>query len=633
MRSSVPSQRAIDTPAWVLTLWRTPWLGLVVVITLFCVPLFYNLGGIDNENDESIYSFSVEAMLKDGDWLTPKSPPSDTDPFLEKPPLKFWLVVAPIALGWLPANEFGERFVDALFGSLAFLYVFGIGRRLGGPVAGLASVMLLFAHERLVFEHGLRTNNMEASVLLAYCGGVYHFLAWRSVNPDVKRHIFAMALFFVLGFMTKFVAALFLPIILVMAAAASHPDRVRVYRDWPVFVAAALLAIGLIVPWFVYQYHREGDAFIRVIFGEHVMKRFTAYLDPTHLNPWNYYLTEMWGALGADGVQVLTALGALMLAWRTVRRRSTEALVVVLWFCVPIGVMSTTTSKLYHYSYPFLPPLALAGGIVVGWLAAKLYRALAGPAAALDRLRRRMPGRLLDVTAWQVTATMVALGAVLLSALTYAFDRLSVSVGPIMLRNSSLQRPAITAVALLLAGAPAACVRGALVAGLLLFVMPVQAYHHNVALTKDRWSPYRDVRDCLRPIVASEVGLGKPAPGVWVEPASLSHRPFFYLRGLGPWQRRDHPSNQTVVMHLVVPQRYRPVLLSPQRYADVLNWIGQDRAAALGRASVLSGVDVATLEASLDDAIVGITPLDQTFLLLPGPYAPCGVERLRLGSR
>ena len=64
------------------------------------------------------------------------------------------------------------------------------------------------------------------------------------------------------------------------------------------------------MPWFVYQYHREGDAFIRVIFGEHVMKRFTAYLDPTHLHPWHYYVTEIWGALGRNGVRVLT------IAWR-----------------------------------------------------------------------------------------------------------------------------------------------------------------------------------------------------------------------------------------------------------------------------------------------------------------------------
>jgi hypothetical protein len=154
-----------------------------------------------------------------------------------------------------------------------------------------------------------------------------------------------------------------------------------------------------------------------------------------------------------------------------------------------------------------------------------------------------------------------------------------------------------------------------------------------VAQTKVHYSPFRDVRDCLRPIVASEVARGKPAPGVWVEPASLSHKPFFYLRGLGPWQRRDHPSNQTVVMHLVAPQYYRPVLLSPERYADVFGWMANDRAAALGRASALTGVDVATLDASMNETIVAVAPLDNAVLVMPGPYSPCGHERVRLGSR
>ena len=71
------------------TLWRTPWLWLALVIGLFCVPLFLGLGRTDLENDESIYLFAVEVMVTHGDWLTPKSLPSETDPFLEKPPLKF----------------------------------------------------------------------------------------------------------------------------------------------------------------------------------------------------------------------------------------------------------------------------------------------------------------------------------------------------------------------------------------------------------------------------------------------------------------------------------------------------------------------------------------------------------------
>jgi len=75
---------------------------LVVVIAAFCLPLLVGLGEPDLETDEAIYSFAVERILEIGDWLEPKSSPSETDVFLEKPPLKFWLVAAPIKAGLLP---------------------------------------------------------------------------------------------------------------------------------------------------------------------------------------------------------------------------------------------------------------------------------------------------------------------------------------------------------------------------------------------------------------------------------------------------------------------------------------------------------------------------------------------------
>ena len=102
-----------------------PWLALV--LALFCLPLFIGLGREDIRDDEAIYSFAVERILETGDWLEPKSIPNETWAFLEKPPLKFWIVAAPIRFGLLPHNEFGIRFWDALFGALSFVYVFLIG--------------------------------------------------------------------------------------------------------------------------------------------------------------------------------------------------------------------------------------------------------------------------------------------------------------------------------------------------------------------------------------------------------------------------------------------------------------------------------------------------------------------------
>src|SRR5580700_9477103 len=93
-----------------------PWLA--VVIALFALPLFFGLGHLDLKGDEAAHSFSVDRILEIGDWLAPRSSPSDDTIFLEKPPLKFWIVAAPIKLGLLPHSEFGMRFWDALLGGL-----------------------------------------------------------------------------------------------------------------------------------------------------------------------------------------------------------------------------------------------------------------------------------------------------------------------------------------------------------------------------------------------------------------------------------------------------------------------------------------------------------------------------------
>ena len=83
--------------------------------------MFNGLGRIDLENDESIYSYAVDSILETGDWPNPRSSPGPSSIFLEKPPLKFWIVAVPIRLGLLPHDEFGLRFWDAVFGSLACL--------------------------------------------------------------------------------------------------------------------------------------------------------------------------------------------------------------------------------------------------------------------------------------------------------------------------------------------------------------------------------------------------------------------------------------------------------------------------------------------------------------------------------
>src|SRR5262245_60515360 len=89
------------------------WAGFVLGATVFCAPMFMGLAQWEMRSDEAIYSYAVERILETGEWLTPRSIPSD-EPFYEKPPLKFWLVAGGMKLELLPRNDAGMRGLDAL---------------------------------------------------------------------------------------------------------------------------------------------------------------------------------------------------------------------------------------------------------------------------------------------------------------------------------------------------------------------------------------------------------------------------------------------------------------------------------------------------------------------------------------
>lgn len=634
------SSDAVDQslPPWLLRAWQSPWPGLALIVVLFCVPLFIGLDRQDLENDEAIYSFSVKVMVQAGDWLTPKSIPSETSAFLEKPPLKFWMVGLPIHWGLLPLNEYGFRFWDAVMGSIAFLYVFAIGRRMAGPICGLGAVFLLFVHGPLVLGHGLRTNNMEAAVLLTYAAGMYHFLAWRDAAPDNRTHIFAIALYFVLGFMTKFVAALFMPLVVGLAMLIKPADRFRLRMNWLTFVLAGLLALALIAPWFVYEYYARGPRLFDIMFGAHVMKRFTAYLDPSHLHPWYYYLAELWRQLGENGTQILTIAGAFLVLARTVRHRWLEGALLVLWFVVPTALISIGTSKLYHYEFPFLPPVALCGGYAVAWLMTRLWRWFRQPAESFAAWRDGMEPRTFKSwaagTALRVASITVGLGALIAAVATAWLGRVRLALGDVVLfRNSGALRAFLAGAVVMLAGAPAFLIRSLVPVGALLVVLPGSAYHATIdrELTWDR--PLHDISGCLQEEIARGQSLGRTPPGIWIEARMFSHRYSYYLHDLGPWQVRDIASNPTVAMHLFAPNTYRPVLLSLDRLDNLLEELKTDREGLLRKAAQHAETSVDVVQAAAINPI-GTFEREGVVLLLPGPYAHCAPEhRDLLASR
>lgn len=603
------------------------------MLGLFCAPLFVGLNRSDFRSDEAIYAYAVDRMVETGDWLTPRSIPYD-GPFLEKPPLKLWLVAAAIGARLLPSDEFGQRFLDAAFAAVAFVYVYWIGRRLAGWICGFVSVLALFTFHRLLFEHGLRDQTMEAALVLSFCGGVYHFARWVEDPPAgrTSRHAWASAAYLTLGFMTKFVAVLFLPLVCAVALAWRDNAWRRLRSSWRVWIGPLLVAAAAPVPWFVYQSLRHGSAFWQTIVGEHVYTRFTSSLDPRHLQPWYFYYAETWSELVLAGSEWLAAAGMAMLAVHAWKERPWLARFVFLWWLLPVVLISAGTSKAFHYAYPFLPPVALGIGAVVQGVLHLLERGLAsgvraGVVAVQQGARRLVSTRVAAMVrgmssaqnGWPSRRWRLLRGLLVASATAaLAISVWTAMAGPVrwelhgirVLSNTTVVRPIFTAAVLFGLSGSIVSMSRLLAIGIVALIALVPAYSSTIARLAVVDHPLRTIRDCA---VAAT-----PSPTTHVYPSYdelRDHSFFYYLRGAGPWiEHNDSPKLDELQLRLYAPGQHSLVILSAADYGNLI-------------AQQASG------DAKAGGMPPGLSLSPDVVLLTPGPFERCTAAAVAAGGR
>jgi len=602
--TSSSESHSLSTPGWL------PRLGLVGVLCFFCVPLFVGLRGWDLRNDEAIYTDAIDSILETGDWLTPRLP-GDL-PFLEKPPLKFWIVAAAIRTGLLPNDEFGLRFFDALFSAVSFVYVFYVGRLLAGSLCGMVAVLILFTIDPLLFFHGLRENNMEAPLVLAYCGGVYHFARWVDESSRRRRSLHALAVgaYFTLGFMTKYVAVLFLPIVCAIAFIWRGGALTRVRLRWREWIPAALFVAAATAPWFLYQAVHSGSLLWQTMFGQHVYVRFTAALDPRHLEPWHYYYSELWRELAFAGSLWISTLGLVVLAHRAWTERPWLARLVLVWWIVPFALMSIGTSKVIHYTYPFLPPIALGAGLA----ADVLFRAIErGIALAVCAARGRLPRGTDRSQAqwWPAIRRLLTAGAalaLLVAVWTALAGQIRWEIGDVrLLQNSSVSRPLIIASVLFCLTGYVRAISAVLAFATVAVMLPLFAYPRTIERAMSVARPLATLRDCM-------LTLTRDAPGAktHVYPTRISHSYSHYLRPVGPWiEHYGSPKYDEWQRRLSVPGEQAIMILLRSDYDRFTDQIANAKDRPAGFA----------LAADIEEVVV-----------TPRPFEACAVATVAAGA-
>jgi 4-amino-4-deoxy-L-arabinose transferase-like glycosyltransferase len=372
---------------------------LVVVAAIVVLPaLNFHLF----EPDEGRYAQIPSEMLDRGDWLVPVL---QGEPYLDKPPLLYWLVM--IAYRIFGEADWVARLVPASAAILCVIAAYVLGRRVigerpafwGGMFLALAPGLASMG--RILVLDGLLTLFVTVGLLALfhavnnrsprsrYSGGEWpgvrgqsheEIAAFRdafeesNAPPSINLRWWRFAsLAIALGMLTKGPIAfvLVLPPILAHRWLTSQPARIP-RRAW-FELAAIVLAVN--APWYIAITVREPE-FASYFLWKHNLQRFLTPFD--HEEPiWYFLPVLLLGLLPIAWMLPLVGRSLLSKREHVIARRSAEfgfCLLAGLW-CV--GFFSLSGSKLPTYILPAFPMLCLALGayaVATGWTANRWFR-------------------------------------------------------------------------------------------------------------------------------------------------------------------------------------------------------------------------------------------------------------------
>jgi hypothetical protein len=308
-------------------------------------------------------------------------------------------ILATLAAKVLPFGLFEtRRLIGAAIGLVGLFITWRLGRRLGGPFAGLMAVALLAACP-LYYGHmfiNAKDGPFAAVMMIALLGFVRAFEEYpRATPPTLALCGVGLGLAIgarVLGGFAVLEAILPLPLILAIRARADglRPAAAECGQFLVPFIPAAIFAylvMGLVWPWSVVLPLNPFHAveYFSNFFEKPWRELFDGRLIPVIDMPRSYVPTlfalkvpELLLALGLCG----TAAALVAALWggdrsvaATGRRAALFAvgLAAVLPIAVTVAARPAMYNGIRHFLF-VLPPLAVLGGLAAAWIGEQLRR-------------------------------------------------------------------------------------------------------------------------------------------------------------------------------------------------------------------------------------------------------------------
>lgn len=320
--------------------------GMVVVLMAAAILIFgrVHLPLLMPEEDRN--ASVAREMASSGSWLVPML---EGQPYLDKPPLLYWLVI--VSEGLLSESSGSARFVTASAAWLTILVTYHWGRAIDGPEAGILAAGVLTLTGDFVYRGPMLTMNGLLGLFVTCALAAGHTSLVREVRPG--RLWGSAALSIALGIMVKGPIALVLAIPPLAVVRYRDPTLRRAgIRDWLMLLS---LTFVLAAPWFIALAIHD-PTFVEYFFWRHNLLRFFQPFD--HAKP-------VWAYLPQVALGWLPWLAVLFWAVVKCRRFPKAAWVGLLAAGWGLLFFSLAGSKRPAYLVPIEPAFALATGVLI----------------------------------------------------------------------------------------------------------------------------------------------------------------------------------------------------------------------------------------------------------------------------
>lgn len=305
------------------------------------------------DRDEGRYSEAAREILVSGDWLVPRL---FGVPYLEKPPLFYWLTA--VSLATFGVDELGARLVPALAAALGVLAtgLFTL-RTMGARAAPLASLVLATAGLYFVLARVVVTD-MLFSVAIAGALMAF-FVAWTEGRSYLPFWLLAAA-----ATLTKGPVAGALCGFTIVGYLASRRDLrlLLAPRFWIGFPAY----LALVGAWFGLAEVRVPGYLAFYVYKEHLLR----VAGDEHREGILWYVPWLLAGFLPWTPMLLAALPAIARRVREPTSAGEAARFAAIWAAVVLVFFSLPRGKLAPYILPMFPPLAmLLGDALARWTA------------------------------------------------------------------------------------------------------------------------------------------------------------------------------------------------------------------------------------------------------------------------